>query len=192
MQSGEDYGAETIVHFNGGLFDGQPALPLDEGDVGLLRAANTLDWGQIDPSIFGSLFERFLDPEKRAQIGAHYTDAEKIQKIIEPVILRPLKTQWDEVKSDIAALVAGKKQPPMRLKPKRRMKPLEAAEERRAQFLERLKEIQFSIRHAAREISFISRCRASKISSIRSISILNDEESETSVAVYRSGNSQRD
>ena len=109
MQSGEDYGAEKIVHFNGGLFDGQRALPLDEGDIGLLRAANTLDWSQIDPSIFGSLFERFLDPQKRAQIGAHYTDAEKIQKIIEPVILRPLRTEWNGVKADIDALLKGKK-----------------------------------------------------------------------------------
>lgn len=142
MRSGEDYGAEKIVHFNGGLFDGQRALPLDEGDVGLLRAANTLDWSQIDPSIFGSLFERFLDPQKRAQIGAHYTDAEKIQKIIEPVILRPLREEWDGVKADIKAFLSGKKKPPIRTKPKRRMKPLEAAEERRAQFLKRLKEIK--------------------------------------------------
>ncbi len=140
MRSGEDYGAEKIVHFNGGLFDGQRALPLDEGDIGLLRAANTLDWGQIDPSIFGSLFERFLDPQKRAQIGAHYTDGDKIQKIIEPVILRPLRAEWQDVK--IEGLLARKKKPPMRTKPKRRMKPLEAAEERRAQFLKRLKEIK--------------------------------------------------
>jgi len=142
MRSGEDYGAEKIVHFNGGLFDGQRALPLDEGDIGLLRAANTLDWSQIDPSIFGSLFERFLDPQKRKQIGAHYTDAEKIQKIIEPVILRPLQAEWNGVKIDIEALLKGKKKPPMRAKPRRPMKPLEAAEERRAQFLKRLKEIK--------------------------------------------------
>lgn len=142
MQSGDDYGAERIVHFNGGLFDGQQALPLDEGDIGLLRAANTLDWSQIDPSIFGSLFERFLDPQKRAQIGAHYTDAEKIQKIIEPVILRPLHREWDDVKADIKALLSGKKTPPMRLKRRVRMKPLEAAEERRAQFLKRLQEVK--------------------------------------------------
>lgn len=142
MRSGEDYGAEKIVHFNGGLFDGRRALRLDEGDVGLLRVANTLDWSQIDPSIFGSLFERFLDPQKRAQIGAHYTDAEKIQKIIDPVVLRPLQSEWKEVKADIKALLAGKQKPPVRAKTKRRMKPMEAAEERRAKFLKRLKDIK--------------------------------------------------
>jgi len=36
-----------------------------------------LGHGEIDPTIFGTLFERFLDPDKRAQIGAHYTDPEK-------------------------------------------------------------------------------------------------------------------
>ena len=40
--------------------------------------------GLIDPRIFGTLFERFLDPDKRAQIGAHYTDPDKIMKMIEP------------------------------------------------------------------------------------------------------------
>jgi hypothetical protein len=142
MRRGEDYGAEKIVHFNGGLFDGQRALPLDEGDIGLLRAANSLDWSQIDPTIFGSLFERFLDPQKRAQIGAHYTDAEKIQKIIEPVVLGPLRAEWDGARSDIEALLQGKIKLPLRSKTKRRMKPLEAAEERRAQFLKRLKEVR--------------------------------------------------
>ncbi|QRG05747.1 hypothetical protein EZH22_22325 [Xanthobacter dioxanivorans] len=82
------------MHFNGGLFDGRRALPLDEGDIGLLIAADSLDWSLIDPTIFGTLFERFLDPKKWAQIGAHYTDADKIGRIIDPVILRPLRGQW--------------------------------------------------------------------------------------------------
>ena len=34
-----------------------------------------LDWSQIDPSILGTLFERGLDPGKRAQLGVHYTAA---------------------------------------------------------------------------------------------------------------------
>jgi hypothetical protein len=74
MEHGGDFGLEKIAFFNGGLFDGRRALPLDSGDLGLLQAAASLDWSQIDPTIFGTLFERFLDPGKRAQIGAHYTD----------------------------------------------------------------------------------------------------------------------
>ena len=91
METGGEFDLTDIAHFNGGLFDGRRALPLDDGDVRLLVAAESLDWSQIDPTIFGTLFERFLDPDKRAQIGAHYTDPDKIMKIIEPVILRPLR-----------------------------------------------------------------------------------------------------
>jgi hypothetical protein len=69
-----------------------------------LQAAASLDWSQIDPTIFGTLFERFLDPDKRAQIGAHYTDSEKIMMIVDPVILRPLRGEWAEIKAQIEPL----------------------------------------------------------------------------------------
>jgi len=148
MRKGGLFGATEIYHFNGGLFDGQPVFALKADEIDLLRVANALDWSQIDPSIFGSLFERFLDPQKRAQIGAHYTDAEKIKKIIEPVILRPLRGEWLEAKANIMALLDRKVKPPLRQqkptsrKKPTRMTPKEAAEERRAAFLERLKNIR--------------------------------------------------
>ena len=63
-------------------------------------AAASLDWSLIDPTIFGTLFERFLDPDKRAQIGAHYTDPEKIMMIVEPVVLRPLRAEWEAAKAE--------------------------------------------------------------------------------------------
>ena len=74
MATGGFYAFEDILEFDGGLFDGRPPLALEFGEIGLLFAAASLDWSLIDPTIFGTLFERFLDPDKRAQIGAHYTD----------------------------------------------------------------------------------------------------------------------
>ena len=65
-----------------------------------------MDWSQIDPTIFGTLFERFLDPQKRGQIGAHYTDPEKIMMIIEPVLLRPLREEWAAIGEKIAPIAA--------------------------------------------------------------------------------------
>ena len=59
------------------------------------------DWSQIDPSILGTLFERGLDPAKRSQLGAHYTDRDKIMQIVEPVIIRPLLAEWDEVRATL-------------------------------------------------------------------------------------------
>ena len=87
--------SKISLEFNGGLFDGRPPLKLEADEIGLLLSAANLDWSLIDPTIFGTLFERFLDPDKRAQIGAHYTDPEKIMMIVEPVIVRPLRAEWD-------------------------------------------------------------------------------------------------
>lgn len=92
-----------IEWFNGGLFDDDNALPLNRDDIkSALKAANQ-DWSNIDPSIMGTLFERGLDPNKRSQLGAHYTDPEKIMMIVNPVIVEPLVREWEIVKPEITA-----------------------------------------------------------------------------------------
>lgn len=139
MESGGEFDLTEIAWFNGGLFDRRRALHLDEGDIGLLVAADSLDWSMIDPTIFGTLFERFLDPDKRAQIGAHYTDSDKIMKLVDPVVLRPLRAEWETNKQQIIDLLDGTVTPPMRKAPRRRMTAVEAAEEVRSRFGERLR-----------------------------------------------------
>ncbi len=106
MKDGGDFNLEDIAQFDGGLFDGRPPLRLEHAEIGLLFAAASLDWSLIDPTIFGTLFERFLDPDKRAQIGAHYTDPEKIMMIVEPVVARPLRREWETAKAEIEAIMA--------------------------------------------------------------------------------------
>jgi type II restriction/modification system DNA methylase subunit YeeA len=106
MQTGGLVGFTRIDWFNGGLFDDDTALPLDRDDLrGLLEAA-ALDWSQIDPAILGTLFERGLDPDKRSQLGAHYTDRDKIMKIVTPVVIEPLLAEWDGVRAQIEAALA--------------------------------------------------------------------------------------
>lgn len=106
MEKGGEFDLTEIAWFNGGLFDGRRALPLEHVEIQLLFAATSLDWSLIDPTIFGTLFERFLDPDKRAQIGAHYTDPDKIMLIVEPVVLRPLRREWDAVRAEIETIMA--------------------------------------------------------------------------------------
>ena len=89
MREGGRIGFERVDWFNGGLFDDDSALPLTRDDIALVREAAARDWAEIDPSIFGTLFERGLDPDKRSQLGARYTDRDKIMLIVEPVIIRP-------------------------------------------------------------------------------------------------------
>ena len=92
-----------VPWFNGGLFDDDTALALDLADIKLLARVAALDWAEIDPSILGTLFERGLDPDKRSQLGAHYTDREKIGRLVDATITRPLLAEWAGVKAGIAA-----------------------------------------------------------------------------------------
>jgi type II restriction/modification system DNA methylase subunit YeeA len=76
-------------------------LPLTGEDIGTLIDLARLDWSAIEPSIFGTLFERGLDPDKRSQLGAHYTDPESILRIVNPVVIEPLRQAWSETKASI-------------------------------------------------------------------------------------------
>src|ERR1700687_5312092 len=102
MQFGGRVGFEQVAWFNGGLFNDDSALPLDGDDITIALNAARLDWAEVDPSILGTLFERGLDPDKRSQLGAHYTDREKIMMIVDPVIVRPWLAEWEIAKAEIA------------------------------------------------------------------------------------------
>ena len=106
MQKGGLYGNDDIPWFNGGLFKTIAVPQLDILDVTELRNAAALNWTAIDVSIFGTLFERGLDPKKRSQLGAHYTDPATIARIIDPVIRRPLLQKWEQSRQEIRRLVA--------------------------------------------------------------------------------------
>lgn len=101
MRAGGLFGVDEIEWFNGGLFDTDEALPLTAPDIKTIGEAAEMDWSDIDPSIFGTLFERGLDPTKRSELGAHYTDPEKIMMIVRPVVTEPLWREWEQVKARI-------------------------------------------------------------------------------------------
>lgn len=100
MQGGGQFGLERIRYFDGTLFDKAfvPTIPVELGTA-LLRTADQ-DWSSIDPAIFGTLFERIIDENKRAQLGAHYTSQDDINLIVEPVLMQPLRDEWATVRQD--------------------------------------------------------------------------------------------
>jgi len=106
MKTGGDFGADEIEWFNGGLFNDVDVPALGPEDVTILGEAAGLDWGSIDPSIFGTLFERGLDPSKRVQLGAHYTDPRTIQRLVTPLVERPLLSEWASCKEKISELLS--------------------------------------------------------------------------------------
>ncbi len=100
MADGGDFGPEEIKHFNGDLFSGSPVLELTPEEITAIHAAAKLDWSAVDASIFGTLFERGMDPDKRSQIGAHYTSREDIETLVEPVVMWPLRREWEQVRGE--------------------------------------------------------------------------------------------
>lgn len=114
MREGGMFGFHIIPHFNGGLFDSDyvpgdiPTHVLREVQEELRQAAPQ-DWSAIDPSIFGTLFERIIDADKRSQLGAHYTGKDDILLVIEPVLMQPLREKWQNLKLTFRPLPASPK-----------------------------------------------------------------------------------
>ncbi len=106
MNEGKDFGAEgKLLQFNGGLFSEPIALPLTKAQLEILYEAAKCDWAGVEPSIFGTLLERALDPKERHRLGAHYTPREYVERLVRPTIEEPLREEWDLVKAQVRALV---------------------------------------------------------------------------------------
>ncbi len=101
----DEYLEESLAAFpyvNGGLFteEDKTIPPLTEEIKELLvkHASNEFDWSEISPTIFGAIFESTLNPETRRSGGMHYTSIENIHKVIDPLFLDDLKTEFEELK----------------------------------------------------------------------------------------------
>ncbi len=103
MRDGGDFLLEDIPRFNGGLYETGEVVPLTSEELKLLVEAARLDWESVEPAIFGTLFERSLDPAQRARLGAHYTGREDILAIVEPVLMAPLRREWEAVREKAEA-----------------------------------------------------------------------------------------
>jgi hypothetical protein len=104
MQVGGYFGVDRVPRFNGWLFADDEILPLNRDELFFLGLAAQYDWSQVEPAIFGTLFERSLDPAKRSQLGLHYTSRDDILLIVEPVLMAPLRREWAEVQTGVEAL----------------------------------------------------------------------------------------
>ncbi|HSN99469.1 MAG TPA: DNA methyltransferase, partial [Candidatus Nanopelagicales bacterium] len=112
MNGGQHFGfVGKLLRFNGGLFAQPSALRLSrEALEELLRAAKH-DWSSVEPSIFGTLLERALDPKERHKLGAHYTPRAYVERLVRPTIEEPLRTEWENVQTEARKLyVDGKEE----------------------------------------------------------------------------------
>ncbi len=103
------FGVYDIPYFDGGLFSDDEAYDLTRDDLTLLSRASTLNWSSIEPAILGTLFERSLDPNSRAKLGAHYTSEADIRLLVEPVLVEPLRQRWVDVRRKATEIVEKSK-----------------------------------------------------------------------------------
>lgn len=105
MNSGDDWGEFRLARFNGGLFAETYVPELFAEEIELLHQAARFDWGDVDPSIFGTLLETALSPEERHKLGAHYTPRSFIERLIRPTIEEPLRADWDLVQAEALSIL---------------------------------------------------------------------------------------
>jgi hypothetical protein len=103
-------------YINGALFEGSLShCQFDEHSRALLMECAKLDWSEISPAIFGSLFQAIMhfDDElataktkKRREFGAHYTSEENILKTINPLFMDDLRAEFAKCKTNKTKLAA--------------------------------------------------------------------------------------
>ena len=99
MSEGGFFGVSVIPHFNGALFVNEPVIELSARELEAVKDAAKLNWRDVDPSIFGTLFEHGLNTDERSLLGAHYTGRGDIETLVNPVILEPLRREWKAVRA---------------------------------------------------------------------------------------------
>ena len=105
MENRDRFMEEKLAEFpyvNGSLFhekEGEAIPPISEktAEILLNRASLDFDWSEISPTIFGAVFESTLNPETRRSGGMHYTSIENIHKVIDPLFLDDLKSEFHEI-----------------------------------------------------------------------------------------------
>ncbi|HEY7821317.1 MAG TPA: DNA methyltransferase, partial [Acidimicrobiia bacterium] len=83
-------------YVNGGLFADQMAFPpLTDRALRALQDASAADWSDLDPFLFGSLYQQTHTLDDRAEHGQHFTSAVNIRKALDPLFLNTFRTRLD-------------------------------------------------------------------------------------------------
>ncbi|QNV39621.1 class I SAM-dependent DNA methyltransferase [Rothia amarae] len=100
---------KDFPYVNGRLFAKQDALVVPQFTAKArqhLVELGTLQWQEINPDIFGSMFQAIVTPGKRSDLGQHYTSVPNILKTIEPLFLDELREEFDAAFDNVKKLEA--------------------------------------------------------------------------------------
>ncbi len=104
MDEGGMFGFESLLRFNGHFFKDAEALPLEKADIVLVLEAAKADWKDVEPTIFGTLLTRALDPVERHRLGAEYTPRAFIERLVRPTVEEPVRERWTAVQAEALQL----------------------------------------------------------------------------------------
>jgi len=98
---------KAFPYVNGGLFKTKILVP----DFGaktrrIMLDCGALQWSEINPDIFGSMFQSVIDEAQRGNLGQHYTSVTNIMKVIQPLFLDKLEAELERSRSSEAKLKA--------------------------------------------------------------------------------------
>ena len=101
-----DYLAD-FPYVNGGLFKDDIQVPkfTRKSRRILIECGAELDWSDINPDIFGSMFQAVVHTEQRSTMGQHYTSVPNIMKVIEPLFLNDLYEELERNQDSINKLL---------------------------------------------------------------------------------------
>ena len=94
-------------YVNGGLFRDEYSVPkFTTRSRSLMIEVGQLKWSEINPDIFGSMIQAVVTPEHRGGMGMHYTSVPNIMKVIEPLFLDELYSEFEKSYESKAKLQA--------------------------------------------------------------------------------------
>ncbi len=104
MDEGKRFYFHKLLRFNGHFFRDVTTLTLTRDEVAILLRAARADWRQVEPSIFGTLLTRALDPVERHRLGAEYTPREYVERVVRPTVEEPIREHWTRVQAEVLQL----------------------------------------------------------------------------------------
>ena len=91
----------TFPYVNGGLFKEKIEPPrFSKKSRSIIIESGTLSWKDINPDIFGSMFQAVNYAKERGTLGQHFTSVINILKVINPLFMDDLKSELEEARGN--------------------------------------------------------------------------------------------
>lgn len=98
---------KSFPYVNGGLFKTKFSIPEFTSKARrILIDCGTMQWEDINPDIFGSMFQSVIEENQRGNLGQHYTSVTNIMKVIQPLFLDKLHEELERSKGNSDKLKA--------------------------------------------------------------------------------------